>query len=713
METLVHVGLMNAALAAALAAVVAVACLLIRNPALKHALWLLVLLKLITPPLVNVPVLQPFGMSPHVDVAASNSVEAVPPAAMVNKDRPPISLDAPPVLVEKAVPAEAQTATIQPPNVAWEWPVAAAWLIGSLGWWSLVAFRIGRLQRLLRLAAPAPTSVQEQVGELSRRLGVKNPPHALLVPGPVSPMLWGLGLQPRLLLPADLWPRLTADEQTTLLLHELVHLKRRDHWVRRLELLVLGLYWWNPIAWWARREIQQAEEMCCDSWVVSTAPESAAGYAQALLKTVTFLSEPRRVLAVGASGAGHVRGLKRRLAMILSGTFPKKPARVGVLVALLLAVLVLPWALGWAQPAPPAATEVAAAAEPEKPAELVPPAPRNDSLQDAEDEVELLKIQRDAKQAELLEAKALLEKSKRNFQRMKTLKASQAVDQQVVESAEADVAVHEARLAGKQAQLREVELRLRIAERKLAKLRKAEKKEPSEKEAALFSEWANGLFRSEWANGLFKERVKDFGTVSRGTVLTHYFRFTNRYSMPLHFVNIRTSSGALSAKALPEEILPNQEGVIRVKVDTSRFLGGKEMQVYLSVDVGTAYFSRAQLAVHANSADDAETKKQTIPKRPPVECQIMNQRNFPIPLSIDPAHRPRIKEMILFVSRDQGRTWTKSGVATPERDRFDFHAPSDGVYWFNLAIVDKDGKQEPADIATAPPAMKVLVDTEN
>src|SRR3954453_7775764 len=57
METALHVGLGNA-LAAALLALAAAAgtYLFRRRPALVHGLWLLVLLKLVTPPLLWIPV---------------------------------------------------------------------------------------------------------------------------------------------------------------------------------------------------------------------------------------------------------------------------------------------------------------------------------------------------------------------------------------------------------------------------------------------------------------------------------------------------------------------------------------------------------------------------------------------------------------------------------------------------------------------------------
>src|SRR5436305_13916279 len=56
MQTLVYVGLGNAAAAVAVAALAAAVARLGRRPALTHRAWLLVYLKLLAPPLLAVPV---------------------------------------------------------------------------------------------------------------------------------------------------------------------------------------------------------------------------------------------------------------------------------------------------------------------------------------------------------------------------------------------------------------------------------------------------------------------------------------------------------------------------------------------------------------------------------------------------------------------------------------------------------------------------------
>jgi hypothetical protein len=232
--------------------------------------------------------------------------------------------------------------------------VALVWLPGCLAWWAVAGRRLWRFGRLLRHGCPAPGPVQGRARRLAGRLGLARCPGVWFLPGPVSPMLLALGRSPRLLLPAGLWDRLSAEQQDTLLLHELAHLRRGDHWVRRLELVVLGLYWWHPVVWWAQRALQEAEEQCCDAWVVWAAPAAAPAYAAALVEAVAFLSQSRSALPVGASGTGQVPLLKRRLTMILRANPPRTLSRAGFWAVLGLGAVLLPLVPGVAQPRQPA-----------------------------------------------------------------------------------------------------------------------------------------------------------------------------------------------------------------------------------------------------------------------------------------------------------------------------------------------------------------------
>jgi beta-lactamase regulating signal transducer with metallopeptidase domain len=441
-DALLGICLSNAVAATVLALLAAVAGLVCRRPAVAHALWLLVLLKLITPPLVTFPIHWAPCLS--VDVTArpaervlpEPSTPAVPapePAGAAVEEEPgtPAVPEAPPdapaaVAVPVAPPASDMPAPAaaavedvkpQTPSVAWTQLLVVVWGAGSAGWFALAALRAYRFGRLLRFARPAPDWLREQAEELADRLGLGPCPEVWLLPGRLSPMLWAAGSLPRLLLPEGLLHRLSAEQRATLLAHELAHLRRRDHWVRALEVVVTGLYWWHPVVWLARRGLREAEEQCCDAWVLWALPGSARSYALALVETVDFLSEARAVLPQGASGIGHVHDLRRRITMIMRGATPRRLSWAGGLAVLTLAAALLPLLPTWAQtPAGDRATDTKAA-DPARKAD--DDKLRADELQRARAEVQKAEVQIKQMQADLEQAKARLEQAAAQFKAAK------------------------------------------------------------------------------------------------------------------------------------------------------------------------------------------------------------------------------------------------------------------------------------------------------
>ena len=85
-----------------------------------------------------------------------------------------------------------------------------------------------------------------------------------------------------------------------ILAHELAHLRRRDHWVRAVELIVSTIYWWNPLVWVIRRQIHQAEDLCCDAWVRWAFPDCTKRYAEVVLKTAESLNASQVSTAAAA-----------------------------------------------------------------------------------------------------------------------------------------------------------------------------------------------------------------------------------------------------------------------------------------------------------------------------------------------------------------------------------------------------------------------------
>ncbi len=392
MDALLRLVLTNAVLAGLLALVAWVASRFVRRQAVVHGLWLLALVKLVTPPLVGVPLL-PQGetrTAPATDLespglsllpAAGRAGErpaAVKPAAgRTRRWRPEFHAGDPaPSAAEMHVPFA--DAAAPPRALPWRRIVPAALALGSVAVFGLTAWRFLRFRSLLARAEPAPPELVARAARLAQRLGVSRVPPLLLVPARVSPMLWSAPSGPRLLLPLALLPELDDEELDALLAHELAHVRRRDHWVRFLEIGATTLFWWYPVTWWARRALRRAEERCCDEWVLLARPESARAYAGGILKCLAFLSGSPSPLPAAASGAAPVEELEDRLKEILmTPPLPRlsRPVRLAFGATAILGLALFPTV------APPRTAEAAAAialpgadAETPRPS-LAPPAP--------------------------------------------------------------------------------------------------------------------------------------------------------------------------------------------------------------------------------------------------------------------------------------------------------------------------------------------------
>ncbi len=89
----------------------------------------------------------------------------------------------------------------------------------------------------------------------------------------------------------------------------------------------------------------------------------------------------------------------------------------------------------------------------------------------------------------------------------------------------------------------------------------------------------------------------------------------------------------------------------------------------------------------------------------------VKNRYFFVPVRVGVADRRMVRELLLYISYDRGRTWALHERAGPDKLMFDFFSPSDGLYCFTIVTVHQDGRQEPPDVNRAPVDAKVAVDT--
>jgi beta-lactamase regulating signal transducer with metallopeptidase domain/protein involved in polysaccharide export with SLBB domain len=381
MTSLFEAGLINAAVVSVLAVAVWLVTRRWRHPALVHTLWVIVLVKLLTPPMVTIPWRFPHATPPtsalpaHGDVALTSHRDELvdqsdrrpgeQTAALADPSLSdplpvphpgpgeglagPVDLPTAPDSVEEKTSATRLESAVNwrtafTSAIPWTTLAMSAWLLGSGIFVVVSALRMVRFHRALANTRPVPNAIHQVAEAVTARFGLTGRYQLRMTEARLPPLVWPLG-RPTIVMPATLVAELSPDEIQTLLAHELAHLRRHDHWVRWLELVVSAMYWWHPVVWWARIAIQQAEEEACDAWVVSALPDSAVRYASALFKAAQLFSEDRQTQPALASALRSGGELKERIEHIMNTTW-QAPLRIPVrLSVLLFALLVLPLSL--------------------------------------------------------------------------------------------------------------------------------------------------------------------------------------------------------------------------------------------------------------------------------------------------------------------------------------------------------------------------------
>jgi Zn-dependent protease with chaperone function len=196
----------------------------------------------------------------------------------------------------------------------WSFAVAALWLVASLVRAVKLAVGAVQLRRVCKRATPVETGHGcEAALALAGSRGV-----TLCTSADVDrPSVIGF-FSPRILIPREVFERVTAVELEQIVLHEVGHLRRHDDWINLLQKISLVLVPLNPALLWIERRLCFERELACDDDVLrmTRAPKA---YATCL----TSLAEQRlgRRAAALSLGAWERRSeLARRVHRILSWT---------------------------------------------------------------------------------------------------------------------------------------------------------------------------------------------------------------------------------------------------------------------------------------------------------------------------------------------------------------------------------------------------------
>jgi beta-lactamase regulating signal transducer with metallopeptidase domain len=266
-------------------------------PQVRYALWFMVLLKLILPPTIASPVsitsgfqsiaLKAFG---HYHIERTSLTYGTTPLKTM-----PAPAESKPILTtEDKIMLSENEVTTPRTNIKFNWQVFAMafWLLGSL---AILIFLIKKFSEMRKANRSGEMKVVPDWFELlviqcARRLNLQVIPNIVITKKVSSPAIFGM-IKPVLILPADFFSKTSKKNAENILLHELAHIKRRDLLVKELETFLTVIYWFNPLFWGVKKQLQHLRELCCDSTIANILQRKVKGYRNTLLETA------RRLLA--------------------------------------------------------------------------------------------------------------------------------------------------------------------------------------------------------------------------------------------------------------------------------------------------------------------------------------------------------------------------------------------------------------------------------
>ncbi|HWW00595.1 MAG TPA: M56 family metallopeptidase [Candidatus Acidoferrum sp.] len=310
------------------------------RPAIRYTLWLLLLVKLLLPPSLALPTSLAWWLRPSAAPTTTTQsrflvVTYGPPTATGLSASPAAALLPPPPLPF--------------PISAWAVLVSTGVSVALLG---VMLVRWRQVSRMASEALSAPASLERLLGEASSRTEVCRRVRLKLTVHPMSPAVCGF-FRPVILLPRSLAESLPASQLRAVLLHELIHLRRKDVWINAVQAMLLVAYWWHPLLWLANARIRRLREQAVDDAVMLALRDESETYAPTLLE-VAKLDLARPLSSLGLVGIFESKTALRERILRLDEFRPGRKAGLTLFSGLgvvAFALTALPMGNGPAQPA--------------------------------------------------------------------------------------------------------------------------------------------------------------------------------------------------------------------------------------------------------------------------------------------------------------------------------------------------------------------------
>ena len=167
-----------------------------------------------------------------------------------------------------------------------------------------------KLKKSTRLRMPVKVDVNNIVNELCADMKIKKKFSVYQGFATASPFIYGF-IKPEIYLTVD---KLSEEDLRIALTHELFHYKQGDVFFKPLVSIMCCINWFNPLAWFVKKEFNLWSEVCCDYKCFTKGGYDIEEYFDAILRMATGLYE--KYLGIISMAAGKSQLYKRTMLMI-------------------------------------------------------------------------------------------------------------------------------------------------------------------------------------------------------------------------------------------------------------------------------------------------------------------------------------------------------------------------------------------------------------
>jgi beta-lactamase regulating signal transducer with metallopeptidase domain len=200
-----------------------------------------------------------------------------------------------------------------------------------------------RLKSMVRNAWQVSDQWQQTIMRLSRELGIKAP--FLKISDKLSfPAVIGF-VKPVIIVPLAMMSNLSIAEVESIIIHELYHIRRRDHWVNLFQQFMEILLFFHPAIWIINKHIRKERENCVDERVVVLTKDPGL-YAKALLQLEELRTQQSKLAVAASQSKFHL--LQRIKNIMTMKTHKSNPAHKIAGIILIVTALV---SVAWINPA--------------------------------------------------------------------------------------------------------------------------------------------------------------------------------------------------------------------------------------------------------------------------------------------------------------------------------------------------------------------------